>query len=50
MLILAQKEPILKAIIKIFIKIHKNVVFLTRPGQILSDGIHELRGPIYPMQ
>ena len=30
---LAQKEPILKAIIKICIKIHKTV-FLTSPGQI----------------
>ena len=35
MLVLAQKEPILKkAIIKIFIKIHKNVVSLTSLGQI----------------
>ena len=39
MLVLSQKEPILNAIIKICIKIHKNVVFLTSPGQIWSDGI-----------
>ena len=39
MLVLAQKEPMLKAIIKICIKIHKNVVFFISPGQILSDGI-----------
>ena len=34
MLVLAQKESILKTIIMICIKIHKNVVFLTSPGQI----------------
>ena len=37
MLVLAQKEPTLKAIIKICIKVHKNV-FLTSPDQIWSDG------------
>ena len=31
-LVLAPKEPILKAIIKICIKIHKNVVFINRSG------------------
>ena len=33
--LLAQKEPILKAIIKICIKIHKNVVFLNQSGSNL---------------
>ena len=39
MLVLAQKEPNLKTIIKICIKIHKNIVLLTSPGQIWSDGM-----------
>ena len=39
MLVLAQKEPILKAIMNICIKIHKNVVFSTSPSQIWSNDI-----------
>ena len=35
MLLLTQKEPILKAIIKICIKIHKNVVFFNQSGSHL---------------
>ena len=34
MLVLAQNKLILEAIIKVCIKIHKNVVFLTSPDQI----------------
>ena len=35
--LLAQKAPILKAIIKICIKIHKNVVFFNQSGYILRE-------------
>ena len=41
MLVSAPKEPILKAIIKICIKINKNIFFLTIPGQSWSDGRDE---------
>lgn len=44
------KESILKAAMKIYIKIHKSVIFLNSPGQIWPDRMnvtHILKAKIY---